>query len=143
MKCSKINSFMKFSFKAMWNNKCPRCREGDLYKKPMELSKPLDMYKKCENCKLDFEPEPGFYFGAFMISYVITAFMLLIPALTLVFYFEWSANQAMAFTIFLAALTYLKVLRGSRALYLHLMMSFDKDTRESNNSASKYDKSIF
>ncbi len=134
---------MKFSFKAMWNNKCPRCREGDLYKKPMELSKPLDMYKKCENCKLDFEPEPGFYFGAFMISYVITAFMLLIPALTLVFYFEWSANQAMAFTIFLAALTYLKVLRGSRALYLHLMMSFDKDTRESDNSASKYDKSIF
>lgn len=127
----------------MWNNKCPRCREGDLYKKPMELSNPLDMYKKCENCKLDFEPEPGFYFGAFMISYLITAFMLLIPALTLVFYFEWTANQAMAFTIFLAALTYLKVLRGSRALYLHLMMVYDKDSRESDNSASKYDKGIF
>ncbi len=134
---------MKFSFKAMWKNKCPRCRQGDLYKKPMELSNPLDMYKKCENCKLDFEPEPGFYFGAFMISYLITAFMLLIPALTLVFYFEWTANQAMAFTIFLAAFTYLKVLRGSRALYLHLMMAYDKDTRESDNSASKYDNSIF
>ena len=134
---------MKFSFKAMWNNKCPRCRKGDLYKKPLQLSKPLDMYKRCENCDLDFEPEPGFYFGAFMISYIITAFMLLIPALTLVFYFKWTANQAMAFTIFFAAITYLKVLRGSRALYLHLMMRYDKDTRESKNSASKYDRGIF
>ncbi len=134
---------MKFSFKAMWKNKCPRCRKGDLYQKPMEISNPLDMHKRCEACNLDFEPEPGFYFGAFMISYVITAFMLLIPALTLVFYFEWTANQAMAFTIFLAALTYLKVLRGSRALYLHLMMVYDKDTRESDTSASKYDKGLF
>lgn len=134
---------MKFSFKAMWNNKCPRCKAGDLYKKPLQLSKPLDMYKRCENCNLDFEPEPGFYFGAFMISYIITAFMLLIPALTLVFYFKWTANQAMAFTIFFAVVTYLKVLRGSRSLYLHLMMRYDKDTRESKNSASKYDRGIF
>jgi len=134
---------MKFSFKAMWKNKCPKCRQGDLYKKPMQLSNPLDMYKRCENCNLDFEPEPGFYFGAFMISYIITAFMLLIPALTLVFYFKWTANQAMAFTIFFAAITYLKVLRGSRSLYLHLMMRYDKDTRESKNSASKYDRGMF
>ena len=134
---------MKFSFKAMWKNKCPRCHKGDLFVIPMELSNPLDMHKRCEHCDLDFEPEPGFYFGAFMISYGITAFMLLIPALTLVFYFKWSGNQAMAFTIFLAALTYLKVLRGSRALYLHLMTVYVNDPEDNDNSASKYDKGIF
>lgn len=134
---------MKFSFKAMWNNKCPRCRQGDIYKKPFQMSKPLDMNKKCENCELDFEPEPGFYFGSFILSYGISAWMLLLPALTLVFYFKWSVNEAMAFTIFFAAISYLKVLRGSRALYLHLMARYVKGTWEADTSASKYDKSIF
>jgi len=134
---------MKFSFRALWNNKCPRCRKGDMYKKPLELSSPLDMNKKCGNCEFDFEPEPGFYFGAFIISYGITAWMLLLPALTLVFYFGWSANQAMAFTIFFAVVSYIKVLRGSRALYLHLMARFVESTWKENNSGSKFDRTIF
>lgn len=134
---------MKFSFKSMWNNKCPQCKKGDLYKKPFQLSKPLDMHKKCEQCELDFEPEPGFYFGAFIISYGITAWMLLIPALILVFYFKWSANEAMVLTIFLAAITYFKALRGSRSLYLHLMAHFVESTWRANSSSSKYDRTIF
>lgn len=134
---------MKFSWKAMWNNKCPKCREGNMYKEPFQFSKPLDMNTKCSNCGFNFEPEPGFYFGALMISYGISSWMLLIPTLLLVFYFEWSVNQAMVFTIFLASLTYFKIMRGSRSLYLHLMTRYDKETKDSKNSASNYDKSIF
>lgn len=134
---------MKFSFNAMWNYKCPRCRKGNMFKQPLQLSNPLDMHEKCEDCGMDFEPEPGFYFGALIISYAITSWMLLLPALLLVFYFKWTVGQAMAFAIFLAAITYLKVLRGSRSLYLHLMSRYDKGTREPENSASKYDKTIF
>ena len=40
---------MKFSFKAMWNNKCPNCQQGDMYKKPFQMSKLLDMHERCEN----------------------------------------------------------------------------------------------
>lgn len=130
---------MKFSFKAMWNNKCPRCRKGDLFKTPFQMSKLLDMNKKCGNCKLDFEPEPGFYFGSFIVSYGITAWMLLLPALTLVFYFGWSGNAAMFFTIFLLAISFVKIVRGSRALYLHLMAHYAESTWKENNSVSKYD----
>jgi uncharacterized protein (DUF983 family) len=134
---------MKFSFKSMWNNKCPNCQKGDLYKKPFQMSKLLDMHERCEECDFDFEPEPGFYFGSLMISYGISAWMLLIPALTLVFYFKWSVNGAMLFTIFIAAITYVKVIRGSRSLYLHLMARFAKSTWKADNSASKFDKSLF
>ncbi len=134
---------MKFSFKAVWNNKCPQCRAGDLYKSPFQFSDPLAMYDKCSNCQLDYNPEPGFYFGAMIISYAISSWMLLLPALLLVFKFDWSVNQAMIFALFLAAITYFKILRGSRALYLHLMIKYDKSSRNSDNSASKYDKSIF
>ena len=134
---------MKFSFKAVWNNKCPQCREGDLYKSPFQFSDPLAMHDKCTSCGLDYNPEPGFYFGALIISYAISSWMLLLPALLLVFKFDWSVNQAMFFALFLAAITYFKILRGSRALYLHLMINYDKSSRNSDNSASKYDKSIF
>jgi len=134
---------MKFSWKAAWNYKCPRCREGDMFKKPFELSDPLNMHKRCEKCKLDFEPEPGFYFGALIVSYGISSWMLLLPALTLVLYYDWSVGAAMAITILFAAVTYLKILRLSRAIYLHLMMRMDKNLENSQNSASKYDKTIF
>jgi len=134
---------MKLSWSAMWNYKCPRCKEGDMYKKPFEFSDPLNMHPRCENCKLDFEPEPGFYFGALIISYGISSWMLLLPALTLVLYFDWSVMGAMAFTLFFAAITYLKILRISRAIYLHLSMRYDKSLENSQNSASKYDKGIF
>ncbi len=134
---------MKFSFSAMWNYKCPRCQKGDLYKEPFEMSNPLNMNDKCSECGLGFIPEPGFYFGALIISYAISSWMLLLPALLLVFKFDWSVNQAMLLSLFLAGITYFRLLRGSRSLYLHLMMRYDKSSRNSTNSASKYDKTIF
>lgn len=134
---------MKFSFKSMWNYKCPKCHKGDLYKKPFSFSNPLDMHPKCTNCGLDYNPEPGFYFGALIISYGISSWMLLLPALLMVFKFDWSVNQAMLLAIALGAITYFKVLRGSRSLYLHLTMRYDKSARNSDNSSSKYDKTLF
>lgn len=134
---------MKFSWKAMWNYKCPRCKEGDMFKKPFKMSDPLAMNRRCTKCELDFEPEPGFYFGSLIISYGISSWMLLLPALTLVFYFDWSVNGAMLATLAFAALTYFKVLRISRSLYLHFTMRYHKDLENSQNSASKYDKTIF
>jgi len=134
---------MKFSFKSMWNYKCPQCREGDLFHKPFEFTDPLNMHDKCEKCGLDFNPEPGFYFGAMIVSYGISSWMLLLPALLMVFYFDWSVNQAMVMAIAIAGISYFKILRGSRSLYLHLTMRYDKSARKSDNSASKYDKTIF
>lgn len=134
---------MKISWKAIWNYKCPRCKEGDMFTSPFEFSKPTAMHERCQKCNLDLEPEPGFYFGALMISYGISSWMLLLPALTLVFYFDWSVNGAMLFTLFFAALTYLKILRLSRAIYLHFSMRYDKSLENPENSASKYDKTLY
>lgn len=113
---------MGFSFKAMWNNKCPRCRQGDIFVKPLVLSNPLNMPHSCEHCGQLTEPEPGFYYGAMFISYIASVFFLLIPTLILVFYFKWSVESAMGFTIFLGVITYLKFLRGSRSAWFHMMV---------------------
>ena len=48
---NKIQSIFKMT--------CPRCREGNLFVKPFNISKPLDMHKACQVCGQKTEPEPG------------------------------------------------------------------------------------
>lgn len=105
--------------------KCPRCRTGDLFTKPFDISKPLDMPKRCFHCDLKTEPEPGFYFGAMFLSYLLTAFPLLGLGLGLAFGLNWSINGVIAAILFVAALFFIKVLRFSRSLWIHLMVKYE------------------
>ena len=116
---------MGFSYKAMWNYKCPRCRKGDIFVKPLVFTDPLNMPKKCEHCGQSTEPEPGFYYGAMFLSYIFGSWYLLLPTLLLVFYFKWTVGAAMTFTIILSMLSFMKLLRGDRSLWLHMMVKYD------------------
>lgn len=116
------------NWKAMWQYKCPRCREAKIFSEPFVMSKPLDMPHHCSHCNQRFEPEPGFYFGAMFISYVIYAWLLLLPTLLLVFYFKWSVTAAISLIVFLGALVYLKILRGARSLWLHINIKYDPNS---------------
>ena len=53
--------------------KCPRCRIGNLFSKPGSFNyKHLtEMPKTCPTCDQSYLPEPGFYYGAMFISYII------------------------------------------------------------------------
>lgn len=85
------------------------------------------MPKACDKCGQLTEPEPGFYYGAMFLSYILSSWFLLLPTLLLVFYFKWSVSAAIFFTIFLGALSYVRFLRGSRSLWLHIMVKYDPE----------------
>ena len=105
---------------------CPRCRSSKLFKSPFKLSDPLDMHEKCPACGQHFEPEPGFYYGAMFISYGLSALLLLIPSLILVFGFDWNVNMAMVLMLFIGALSYFKILRLSRSIWIHIIVRYEK-----------------
>lgn len=111
--------------KSAWNYYCPRCREGKIFTEPLVISDPLNMPEECSVCGQKTNPEPGFYYGSMFLSYIMSGFLLLGSALLLVFYFEWSANQAMVFVIFLAAVMYLKILRVSRSIWIHTVVKYN------------------
>lgn len=96
-----------------------------MFTEPFDLSKPLEMPDRCEVCNQKIEPEPGFYFGAMFLSYGISAWLLLFVSLTLVFYFDWSVGAAMGVVLLVSALLYLKLLRFSRSLWMHMMVKYD------------------
>lgn len=49
---------------------CPQCQEGRfMVSHPYRYSTMGEVKDKCEQCDLDFKPEPGFYYGALYVSY--------------------------------------------------------------------------
>ena len=56
------------------HNRCPRCYHGPLFKaNPYVLRRIGQMPKTCPACELVYEPEPGFFFGALIVSYALAA----------------------------------------------------------------------
>jgi uncharacterized protein (DUF983 family) len=118
---------------SLFQLRCPRCRSGNLFSEPFDFAKPLEMPDRCSSCQQKIEPEPGFYFGAMFLSYGISAWMLLFVSLILVFYFKWSVAGAMLMVLLVAALMYIKLLRFSRSLWIHMMIKYDPSTRLKSN----------
>lgn len=58
---------------ALLKNKCPRCREGDLFCTHTAYKKGfMKMNDKCPVCSQKSEIEIGFYYGAGYVSYALT-----------------------------------------------------------------------
>src|SRR5687768_18436716 len=54
--------------------RCPRCREGKLFKYPVSINwkKNMEMNKNCPVCGQATEIEVGFYYGTSYVSYALT-----------------------------------------------------------------------
>ena len=64
---------------AVAKEKCPRCRQGNLFTSPAYSPKKFhEMHEDCSECGLHFELEPGFFYGAMYISYGISVGLLLV-----------------------------------------------------------------
>ena len=107
--------------------KCPRCRKGDLFTKPFNISKPLDMPERCAVCQQKTEPEPGFYFGAMFLSYILSAFPLLGIGLAAAFLLDMSMNAIIGLLLVIGAVFFVKMLRFSRSLWIHMMVRYEPE----------------
>ncbi len=105
---------------------CPRCRQGDMFEKPIDLKRPLKMHKQCSVCGQRMEPELGFYYGAMFISYVFIAFTSLLIVGTLVFLFKISVEISFAILIGFLALIFIWNLRFARSVWIHIIIKHDR-----------------
>jgi len=119
---------------------CPelrtRCHEGKLFKSGFSyrFSKITEMHTHCTHCKLKFEKEPGFFYGAMYVSYGLT--VALWVAVGVAFYVLSEKINPWLFMIFgivllLALLP--GIFRISRAIWLTMFIPFeDKDERKAH-----------
>jgi hypothetical protein len=79
--CSPINFYVMAENKphrgylaSVLTCRCPRCREGKLFKFPFSFNfkKTMQMNKACPECGQATEIEVGFYYGTSYVSYALT-----------------------------------------------------------------------
>ena len=114
--------------------KCPRCQQGDLYIKPFSFAKPVDMPENCPECGQSFLPEPGFYYGAMFLSYIVSGFFFLGVVGLCIIGFGMTVNAAMGILLIVALLIYFPLLRCSRSLWINLMVRYDADAIKNKDS---------
>ncbi len=107
--------------------KCPRCHEGDLFPtRIMEFTKFFDMNKRCSYCNLHFTPEPGFYYGAMFISYIITAIFFLAFVGVFILVFGFGVNQTLASLFFVTCILFVYIFRLSRSIWINMMIHYNQ-----------------
>ncbi|HRH99866.1 MAG TPA: DUF983 domain-containing protein [Saprospiraceae bacterium] len=111
--------------KSILNMTCPACRTGKLFPNQNMFDYSFKMNSSCSHCNEDFEREPGFYYGAMFLSYVMFGILSLIVVGTLILLFKIEWRLALVCLAFLLALTFVLQFRLARSVWIHLMVDFN------------------
>ncbi len=105
--------------------KCPRCMEGDLFfTKSFSFKKSFEMHESCPNCNQDFEPEPGFYYGAMFVSYIFTAFFSIGFLLIFHWVFDFSLMTSFGMLVTFFAIFFVVIFRLARSIWISLNVKY-------------------
>jgi uncharacterized protein (DUF983 family) len=114
--------------------RCPRCRQGKLFKNPVSISlkKNMQMHENCLVCGQPTDIEVGFYYGTGYVSYLVA---LLISALCfflwwLIIGFSFTDNRFLYWIISNAVLLIILqpwLMRFSRSLWISWFVRYDPD----------------
>jgi rRNA maturation protein Nop10 len=121
-------------------NKCPRCRQGDLFvsKNPYRLSEITTMNEHCPICNQATEIEVGFYYGTGYVSYALTVayFVSTFVAWKVLFGMSFDLDDNRIFYwMGTAILTLFMIqpilMRLSRSIWLGWFVSYNKNWKNS------------
>lgn len=106
--------------------KCPRCHEGNLFvnSNPYNLKTTGKMNERCSVCDEDFNPEPGYYFGATYVSYALV--IIVGTAAFLIGYLLFGVISKIAIIGSVVVLAPIIVML-SRAIWINFFVKYRKD----------------
>lgn len=118
---------MLAKLKSIFSHKCPQCLEGDMYqtKSSYQLKDIAKMNHSCPKCGLDFEREPGYYYGAMYVSYALTvAIGVSLFVADIVLFSEFNTwSYMLALTLVLLVLSPW-TFRTSRVIWLNFFIKY-------------------
>lgn len=127
---------MLAKLKSIFSHKCPQCLEGDMYqtKSSYQLKDIAKMNHSCPNCGLDFEREPGYYYGAMYVSYALTvAIGVSLFVADIVLFSEFNTwTYMLALTLVLLILSPW-TFRTSRVIWLNFFIKYKPEMKRRVN----------
>ena len=124
---------MLAKLKSIFSHKCPQCLEGDMYqtKSSYQLKDIAKMNHSCPKCGLDFEREPGYYYGAMYVSYALTVAVGVILFLAdMVLFTEFSTSRYLVSLTLLLLLLSPLTFRTARVIWLNLFVKYKPDVKK-------------
>jgi hypothetical protein len=136
-KGQKLYSILKF--------KCPHCHEGDFFvsQNPYNLKKAGDIHQNCTVCGRSQTIEPGFYYGAMYIAYLIAVISFLIT-----FGIVYLVNPEASNTIHITAILIVLVVLGpwiyavSKTIWINMFVSYKGVEKTEEEISKLHDKNI-
>lgn len=109
--------------KAMLFGNCPQCEKGDIFiSKWWQIAKFSEMNKTCPHCQVNFEVEPGFFYGAMYMSYGFSLMIMIFGGVLIYNLFNDPPVLYYVVPITLVSLLFAPWnFRISRVFYLHLV----------------------
>lgn len=83
------------------------------------------MHKSCRVCHQDFEPEPGFYYGAMFVSYIFTAFFSIGFLLLFHWVFDFSLMTSFGMLVAFFAIFFVVIFRLARSIWISLNIKYN------------------
>ena len=112
---------------SVFNKKCPRCHEGDLFKSSiLSFQGIYNMHENCTVCGQDFQKEPGFYWGAMYIGYMLSSGYMLSAMVICIFIFELSLTMSFVATIAAGLLIVPFFARMARSIWINIYVRMDR-----------------
>ena len=120
---------MMSKLKSIFKLRCPRCLKGDFFESRVyDLKKVGNVLKECPKCKVNYIPEPGFYFGAMYISYAlgVVVFVTIWVGANL-FFGEVSVWTQMSVLTFLIVVLSPLLFALSKIIYANIFIHYDEN----------------
>lgn len=115
--------------RSVFLNKCSRCNKGDVFisNNPYNLPEMFKMHTTCAHCKLKYEKEPSFFYGALYISYGISAGWFITWYWIESTFLHWDLfNFLVLYSLFILLVAPL-TLRWARLIWLNIFYKYRKE----------------
>jgi len=100
--------------------------EGNLYEtRSFSFKKPFEMHEHCPVCNQDFEPEPGFYYGAMFISYIFSSFFCIGFLLVFHWVFDFSLMASFGMLVAFIAIFFVVIFRLARSIWISANVKYN------------------
>ena len=105
----------------VFNEKCPKCIKGYVFKQNVSIFNLPIMNDECEKCNYHYEREPGYFLGAMYISYALAVLQGIITFLISHYAFPFlSTFYETLIVILIIIILGRKNYKLSRVIYIHI-----------------------
>lgn len=119
---------------SVFRNKCPHCREGDLFltKNPYNFSNIDKMPDNCPKCGQKYWIEPGFYYGAMYISYGLTVALSVAVFVAMIVLWHFDIKWYLGLNFTAMVILFPLIFRLSRSVWAHIYIKPGRENVQEN-----------